>query len=133
MPESTTDQFGQYKLWLSAQSSDIDVYRLDVIWAPQLAAHFVDLTPHVADIIDDFVPAAIESQTVDGKLSRCRCSSARRRSTTARTFWRNTASEVPDHLGRTDRDRADRHGWASGPRATATCGASSFRARPTRG
>jgi trehalose/maltose transport system substrate-binding protein len=56
MPESTTDQFGQYRLWLAAQSSDIDVYRLDVIWAPQLATHFVDLTPHVADIIDDFVP-----------------------------------------------------------------------------
>ncbi|RYH09422.1 ABC transporter substrate-binding protein [Tropicimonas sp. IMCC6043] len=68
MPESTTDQFGQYRLWLSAQSSDIDVYRLDVIWAPQLASHFIDLTPHVADIVDDFVPAAIESQTVDGKL-----------------------------------------------------------------
>ncbi|MCG7622165.1 ABC transporter substrate-binding protein [Epibacterium sp. Ofav1-8] len=68
MPESTTDQFGQYRLWLSAQSSDIDVYRLDVIWAPQLASHFVDLKPHVADIVDDFVPAAIESQTVDGKL-----------------------------------------------------------------
>ncbi|MCB1330880.1 MAG: ABC transporter substrate-binding protein, partial [Maritimibacter sp.] len=43
MPESTTDQFGQYKLWLSAQSADIDVYRMDVIWAPQLAEHFVDL------------------------------------------------------------------------------------------
>ncbi len=68
MPESTTDQFGQYRLWLAAQSSDIDVYRLDVIWAPQLAQHFVDLNPHVEDIIDGFVPAAVESQTVDGKL-----------------------------------------------------------------
>ncbi|HBG97481.1 MAG TPA: ABC transporter substrate-binding protein [Rhodobacteraceae bacterium] len=68
MPESTTDQFGQYRLWLAAQSADIDVYRLDVIWAPQLASHFIDLGPHVADIVDDFVPAAIESQTVDGKL-----------------------------------------------------------------
>lgn len=68
MPESTTDQFGQYKLWLSAQSADVDVYRMDVIWAPQLAAHFVDLHPHVEDIIEGFVPAAVESQTVDGKL-----------------------------------------------------------------
>jgi trehalose/maltose transport system substrate-binding protein len=68
MPESTTDQFGQYRLWLSAQSPDIDVYRLDVIWAPQLAQHFIDLTPHVEDIIDEFVPAAVESQTVDGRL-----------------------------------------------------------------
>ena len=37
MPERTTDQFAQFKLWLSAGSEDIDVYRLDVIWAPQLA------------------------------------------------------------------------------------------------
>ena len=31
MPSSTTDQFGQYKLWLAAGSSDIDVYQTDVI------------------------------------------------------------------------------------------------------
>lgn len=68
MPERTTDQFAQYKLWLAAQSKDIDVYRLDVIWAPQLAEHFVDLTDATSDIIDEFVPAAVESQKVDGKL-----------------------------------------------------------------
>lgn len=68
MPESTTDQFGQYKLWLAAQSSDIDVYRLDVIWAPQIADHFIDLNPYVADIKGDFVAGAIESQTVGDKL-----------------------------------------------------------------
>jgi trehalose/maltose transport system substrate-binding protein len=27
MPSSTTDQFAQYKLWLAAQNSDIDVYQ----------------------------------------------------------------------------------------------------------
>lgn len=68
MPESTTDQFGQYKLWLAAQSSDIDVYRIDVIGAPQIAEHFIDLKEHTKDIIGDFVPAAVESQTVDDKL-----------------------------------------------------------------
>jgi trehalose/maltose transport system substrate-binding protein len=68
MPESTTDQFSQYKLWLSAQSPDIDVYRLDVIWAPQIAEHFVDLTDAAADIRDQFVPSSLEAQTVDGKL-----------------------------------------------------------------
>lgn len=68
MPESSTDQFGQYKLWLSAQSPDIDVYRLDVIWAPQIAEHFIDLTAAAADIRDQFVPSTIEAQTVDGKL-----------------------------------------------------------------
>ena len=44
MPSSTTDQFGQYRLWLSAGNADIDVYMTDVIWAPQLASNLVDLT-----------------------------------------------------------------------------------------
>ena len=68
MPASTTDQFGQYRLWLSAENPDIDVYRVDVIWAPQLANHFVDLTEHAADVVGDHFPAIIESQTVDGRL-----------------------------------------------------------------
>ncbi|MEO9529222.1 ABC transporter substrate-binding protein [Roseibium sp.] len=68
MPERTTDQFAQFKLWLAAGSKDIDVYRLDVIWAPQIAEHFIDLKEATSDIIDQYVPAAVESQTVDGKL-----------------------------------------------------------------
>ncbi len=68
MPASTTDQFGQYRLWLSAENPDIDVYRVDVIWAPQLANHFVDLTEHAADVVGDHFPAIIQSQTVDGRL-----------------------------------------------------------------
>ncbi len=68
MPSSSTDQFAQYRLWLAAQNSDIDVYRTDVIWAPQLAANFVDLTEATKDVAKDHFPAIIESQTVNGKL-----------------------------------------------------------------
>ena len=68
MPPSTTDQFGQYKLWLAAQNADIDVYRTDVIWAPQLANQFVDLTEATKDVAKDHFPAIIELQTVNGKL-----------------------------------------------------------------
>ena len=68
MPSSTTDQFGQYKLWLAAQNSDIDVYQTDVIWAPQLANQFVDLTDAAKDVVKDHFPAIVESQTVNGKL-----------------------------------------------------------------
>jgi len=70
MPASTTDQFGQYRLWLAAQNGDIDLYQTDVIWAPQLAEHFVDLTQAATDagLIDSNFPSIIESQTVDGKL-----------------------------------------------------------------
>ncbi len=68
MPASTTDQFGQYRLWLSAGNEDIDVYRTDVIWAPQLAGSLVDLSEAAKDIVGQHFPSMIESQTVDGKL-----------------------------------------------------------------
>ena len=68
MPASTTDQFGQYRLWLAAGNPDIDVYQTDVIWAPQLADHFVDLTEVAKDLAPLHFPSIIESQTVDGKL-----------------------------------------------------------------
>ncbi|MFC3703493.1 ABC transporter substrate-binding protein [Devosia honganensis] len=68
MPSSTTDQFGQYKLWLAAGNTDIDVYQTDVIWAPQLADQFLDLSEAAKDVVGDHFPSIIESQTVDGKL-----------------------------------------------------------------
>jgi len=68
MPSSTTDQFGQYKLWLAAGNSDIDVYQTDVIWAPQLSEQLVDLTEATKDVIGQHFPSIVESQTVNGKL-----------------------------------------------------------------
>lgn len=68
MPSSSTDQFGQYRLWLAAGTSDIDVYQTDVIWAPQLAQHFLDMTEDAKDLLPQHFPAVIESQTVDGKV-----------------------------------------------------------------
>lgn len=68
MPASTTDQFGQYRLWLAQGKNDVDVYQTDVIWAPQLADQFVDLTEAAKDVVGAHFPAIIESQTVNGKL-----------------------------------------------------------------
>ena len=68
MPSSTTDQFGQYRLWLAAGNADIDVYQTDVIWAPQLADQFLDLTAATKDVAGSHFPSIIESQTVNGKL-----------------------------------------------------------------
>ncbi len=68
MPSSTTDQFGQYRLWLAAGNADIDVYQTDVIWAPQLADQFLDLTEAAKDVVADHFPSIIESQTANGKL-----------------------------------------------------------------
>ena len=68
MPSSTTDQFAQYKLWLAAGNADIDVYQTDVIWAPQLADQFVDLTDAAKDVAGQHFKSIIDSQTVNGKL-----------------------------------------------------------------
>ena len=68
MPSSTTDQFGQYKTWLSAQTSDIDIYQVDVIWAPQIDRHLVDLKPAMGAETGEFFPSIVESQTVNGRL-----------------------------------------------------------------
>ncbi|MER9975337.1 ABC transporter substrate-binding protein [Mesorhizobium sp. M0085] len=68
LPPSATDQFGQYRLWLAAGSSDVDVYQTDIIWAPQLARQFIDLTEATKDVVGAHFPSIIKSQTVDGKL-----------------------------------------------------------------
>ena len=68
MPASTTDQFAQYRLWLAAGTADIDLYQTDVIWAPQLADHFVDMTEVAKDLAPTHFPSIIQSQTVGGKL-----------------------------------------------------------------
>jgi len=70
MPSSSTDQFAQYRLWLSAGNADIDVYRTDIVWAPQIADHLVDLSKYenVRASAKEHFPSIIESQTVNGRL-----------------------------------------------------------------
>lgn len=68
MPPSSTEQFSQYRLWLAAGNTDVDVYQTDVIWAPQLADQFVDLKDATKDVVGDFFSAIVASQTVNGRL-----------------------------------------------------------------
>ena len=68
MPASTTNIFGQFKIWLTAQNKDIDIYVVDVIWAPQIAEHLLDLKASFVNEVKDHFPAIIESQTVGGRL-----------------------------------------------------------------
>jgi trehalose/maltose transport system substrate-binding protein len=46
----------------------VDVYQTDIVWAPQLADQFVDLTAAAKDVIGQHFPSVVASQTVDGKL-----------------------------------------------------------------
>lgn len=68
MPASTTNIFGQFKVWLTAQNSEIDIYVVDVIWAPQIADHLIDLSKDLKDEASKHFEAIIESQTVNNRL-----------------------------------------------------------------
>jgi trehalose/maltose transport system substrate-binding protein len=58
-----------YLQFFEAQSGEVDVYQIDVIWPGDMAEHFVDLNEYGAgDIAGEHFPAIIENNTVDGKL-----------------------------------------------------------------
>lgn len=68
-PNSATDLFGTYLQTFEAQSSELDVLNIDVIWPGDLAEHLVDLNQYgAADVTGDHFPAIVENNTVDGEL-----------------------------------------------------------------
>ncbi len=68
-PDLAQDRLGLYLQFLEAQSSDVDVYQIDVIWPGDLAEHFVDLYQYGAkEVAGDHFAPIIENNTVDGKL-----------------------------------------------------------------
>ncbi len=68
-PDLADDRLGLYLQFFQAQSSEVDVYQIDVIWPGDLAVHFVDLFEYgAADVVGDHFPAIVENNTVDGKL-----------------------------------------------------------------
>ena len=66
--QSSTDRLASYNLQLGAQSSDIDVMQIDVIWPGILAQHAFDLSQPLADLAKEHFPAIIENNTVNGVL-----------------------------------------------------------------
>jgi trehalose/maltose transport system substrate-binding protein len=67
-PNSTTDRLALYQQQLAAQSSDIDVYQVDVVWPGILSQYFVDLSPYIQKSdLANFIPALIQNDNVGGK------------------------------------------------------------------
>ena len=63
------DRLSFYLQLFEAQSSDVDVFQIDVIWPGDLAQHFVDLYEYgAADVAGEHFPAIIQNNTVDGQL-----------------------------------------------------------------
>lgn len=68
-PDFVEDRLGTYLQLFEAQSSEGDVFQIDVIWPGDLAEHFVDLNEYGgAAIAANHFPSIIENNTVDGKL-----------------------------------------------------------------
>ena len=69
-PESSGERFSLYLQLFEAQSSDLDVLQLDIVWPGQIAQHLVDLNqyPEIQSSMSEFFPAIVQANTVDDKL-----------------------------------------------------------------
>ncbi len=68
-PDLAQDRLGLYLQFFEAESSEVDVYQIDVIWPGDLAEHFVDLYEYGAeDVVDMHFEEIIDNNTVDGEL-----------------------------------------------------------------
>lgn len=67
-PDSATDRLAFYLQFLEAQSSEIDLYQIDVIWPSILAEHMIDLAPYIGEGINEHFPAIVQNNTVEGQL-----------------------------------------------------------------
>jgi trehalose/maltose transport system substrate-binding protein len=67
--DSATDRLGLYQQFWEAQSPDVDVYQVDVIWAGIIAEHMVDLKEFLSEeTIAEYFPAMIAGQTIADRL-----------------------------------------------------------------
>ncbi|KAB2852814.1 MAG: extracellular solute-binding protein, partial [Anaerolineae bacterium] len=68
-PQDSTETLGQYQQFFDAQSGEIDIYQIDVIWPGIFAEHLLDLNEYVSqETVDSFVASNIVNNTVDGRL-----------------------------------------------------------------
>jgi trehalose/maltose transport system substrate-binding protein len=68
-PASSTDILAQYQQFFEAQSADMDVYQIDVIWPGIFADNLVDMNQYTdKTFLDQFYPALLTNDTVNGRL-----------------------------------------------------------------
>ncbi len=69
-PDSADERMSLYLSFFEAQSPEVDVYQIDVIWPGELEDHLLDLNEYGAqDYVDEHFDHIIENNTnVDGEL-----------------------------------------------------------------
>lgn len=68
IPNSVTEAYAGYQRIFQAQSADLDVLYIDIIWPGALSEHLVDLKATMGDEIQAFLPENVANNTVDGRL-----------------------------------------------------------------
>ncbi len=68
-PAQTDQRLALFQQYWAAQSPDVDIYTIDVIWPGIVAPHALDLKPYFSEQdLQQFFPAIIQNNTVNGKL-----------------------------------------------------------------
>ena len=67
-PNSATERLSLYQQLLAAQSGDVDIFQIDVVWPGMLANHMVDLSQYTEGAQDNHFQSLIRNNTVDGRL-----------------------------------------------------------------
>jgi trehalose/maltose transport system substrate-binding protein len=68
-PESTTETLAQYQQFFEGQSSELDLFMVDVVWPAMIAEHLLDINEFLdAEMLGRFYPSLLEAYTVDGRL-----------------------------------------------------------------
>ncbi|MEO5695599.1 MAG: ABC transporter substrate-binding protein [Burkholderiaceae bacterium] len=67
-PTSTTDNLALLRQQFAAESSDVDVLTIDVVWPGVIKDHLVDLRKYSNGAEAKHFPAIVANNTVDGKL-----------------------------------------------------------------
>jgi trehalose/maltose transport system substrate-binding protein len=68
-PDAVQDRLGVYLQYFETQSTEADIYQIDVIWPGDLAEHLVDLYEYGAETAAaEHFPAIVKNNTVDGRL-----------------------------------------------------------------
>lgn len=66
--DDTTEDYIVYETLFNAQSSDIDVLALDIIWPASFADHLVDLSTAMQAEAKEHFPGIIENNTIEGRI-----------------------------------------------------------------
>ena len=68
VPQDAGQQLAQFQQLLAANSSDVDVIRIDVVWPGLMANNFIDLKPYTKGAEKNYFASMIANDTIDGHL-----------------------------------------------------------------